>query len=116
MGVILPKADRAKLAKVLTLLGSDKAGERDAAALAAHRMLQQRGVTWADVMNPPAVEKALPELGAWRKTCAELMKRSESLRPWERGFIQDLPKFHRLSVKQRYVLKEISERVLGNAA
>ncbi len=39
------RAARTKLAKVLPLLGSDNAGERDAAALAASRILAKAGLS-----------------------------------------------------------------------
>jgi hypothetical protein len=109
----LPVATRGRLAKLLGLLGSDHAGERDAAATAAHRLVVQSGLTWRQVIEPPAIEKRLPELGTWRATVAECLARPGSLRPWEVGFLRDLPQFRRLSTKQRYVLKEIADRVLG---
>lgn len=111
----LSAADCGKLAKILGLLGSDRPGERDAAALAAHRFVQQRGIAWRDVLNSPRVEHKLPELGSWRGTCRACLARPDLLRRWERGFLEDLPKFRRLSVKQRYVLREIADRVLERA-
>ena len=39
---------------VLGLLGSDHAGERDAAGLASHRMIRQRGLTWQSPHTLPA--------------------------------------------------------------
>ena len=111
-----PAVFRKKLAKVLALLASDQAGERDAAGQAASRMVSQAGLTWQQVMNPPAIEKALPELGVWRKTVAELLQHRGSLRTWEIGFLTDLPGFRRVSTKQRYVLKEIASRVLQRGA
>lgn len=112
MTTMPPEALRTKLAKLLGMLGSDHAGERDAAALAAHRLVQQAGVTWQQVMKPPPVEKRLPELGTWRQTVRACLECPDALRPWELGFLRDLPKFPRLSVKQRYVLKAIADRVL----
>jgi hypothetical protein len=112
----LAKTDRAKLAKVLALLGSDREGEALAAARAAARLVKLRGISWRDVVEPPAIEKALPELGTWRQTVAQCLERRGSLKPWELGFLRDLPGFRRLSTKQRYVLKEIADRVLGRAA
>ncbi len=112
----LSPTDRTKLAKLLVLLGSSHAGERDAAALAANRFVQAHGLTWPQVLKPPAIEKALPELGTWRQTAARCLDRPGNLRPWEIGFLRDLPKFRRLSVKQRYVLKEIADRVLDGRA
>ena len=115
MSVALPADARSKLAKLLALLGSDKAGERDAAGLAAHRLVQRHGLTWPQILRPPPVEKQLPELGTWRQTVAKLLQHPHALRPWEIGFLRDLPGFRRLSVKQRYCLKKIAERVLGGS-
>ncbi len=112
----LSSADRTKLAKLLGLLASNHAGERDAAALAACRFVQSRKLTWSDVVKPTAIEKKLPELGTWRQTVAQCLQRPGALRQWELGFLRDLPGFRRLSTKQRYVLKEIADRVLGEGA
>jgi predicted component of type VI protein secretion system len=108
----LPQTQRTKLAKLLAMLGSDHAGERDAAALAAHRLVTQAGITWRQVVTPPAIEKALPELGTWRTTVNECLAHRGALRAWEVKFLEDLPGFRRLSTKQRYCLKEIADRVL----
>jgi hypothetical protein len=104
-------ADRKRLCKLLGLLGSDHAGERDAAGLAAHAFVLKLGLTWQDALliQPPKRE---PLHSTWRTTCADLMKRPGDLRPWERKFIADLPAFPRISTKQRYVLGEIADRVL----
>ncbi len=112
----LAKADRTRLAKLLALLGSDHAGERDAAAVAAHRLVVQHGLTWRQVVEPAAIEKPLPELGTWHTTVKSLLEHPHKLRPWERSFLTDLPGFRRLTTKQRYVLKEIADRVLARAA
>jgi hypothetical protein len=104
---------RARMAKVLPLLGSDKQGERDAAALAAHRILVKAGMTWSEILAVRPIEHREPLMRRWRTTCAELQKRQGDLRPWERGFVADLPRFQRLSTKQRYCLSEIAQRVLG---
>jgi len=112
----LPQADRTKLVKLLALLGSDHPGERDAAGLAAHRLLQKRGLSWEDALTPQPAERRLPEHTTWRATCARLMENPRALRPWERTFVADLPNFPRISVKQRYVLNEIAQRVLGDRA
>jgi len=108
----LAPADRERLTKLLGLLGSDHAGERDAAGLAAMRLLRQRGIVWPDLLLPAPTHRE-PHFGIWRTTCAELAARPGDLRPWERGFVADLPKFPRISTKQRYVLNEIAKRILG---
>lgn len=45
--------DRVKLDRILGMLGSAHAGERAAAALAAHRLLTKAGVTWWDLIGAP---------------------------------------------------------------
>jgi hypothetical protein len=112
MSCLVPN-DRDRLAKLLGLLGSDHAGERDAAALAAHRFLQQRGMTWRDAIEPAAIGMSLPETGAWRNTVARCLECVGSLRPWECTFLRGLPAFPRLSVKQSRILREIANRVLS---
>lgn len=57
MGGIAPSltaAERTRLISILGLLSSSFEGERDAAALAATKFLRDRGVTWDDVIPPPA--------------------------------------------------------------
>ena len=108
---------RGKLAKLLGMLGSDHAGERDNAAVAAHRLIRQHNLTWDAVVAPPRpATKRLPELGTWRATVAACLERRGSLRPWEAGFLRDLPRFQRLSTKQRYIVREIADRVLDRGA
>lgn len=109
-------ADRTKLAKLLGMLNSARVGERDAAALAANRFLRDRNLTWPQMLEPVLIKKTLPELGTWRVTVSRCLARSGSLRPWEISFLRDLPGFQRLSTKQRYVLKEIADRVLDRRA
>jgi len=108
----LPAASRSKLAKLLGMLGSDHGGERDAAALAAVRLVKAAGLTWAQILATAPVKRE-PLFSTWRATCAELAKRPGDLRAWERKFIADLPAFPRISSKQRYILAEISDRVLA---
>jgi hypothetical protein len=86
---------------------------RGAAGLAAHRMVQQHGLGWRDVVEPPAIEKALPQLGIWRQTVARCLESPRALGPREICFARDLPEFRRLSTIQRYVLEEIASRVLA---
>ena len=85
--------------------------ERDAAMAGALRILKARNLDWDELIaHPPHRE---PLIGTWRTTCAELASQPDNLRPWERQFVADLPKFRRLSAKQRYILNTISERVFG---
>ncbi len=105
--------DVAKLAKILGMLGSDHDGERAAAALKADHFVKQAGLTWEAIVSPNRAPKPHrpPEFGTWRKTCRECLARDKDLRQWERGFLRDLPKFQRISTKQRYCLNEIAIRL-----
>jgi len=111
----LTGADALRLSKLLGMLGSDHAGERDAAGLAAHQLIQKRGLTWRDALVREAPKRE-PLYSTWRTACADLLQRSGDLRPWERKFVADLPAFKRISTKQRYVLFEIVDRVLKREA
>lgn len=46
----MQSSDTAKLARVLGLLGSEHAGERAAAALAAHRLVKRLGLSWQEIL------------------------------------------------------------------
>lgn len=114
MSAALPKAERLKLAKLLSLaLGTEFAGEREAASVAARRLLDHHGISWADALGAEPLERELPQIGIWRQTVAELLTYPSQLRPWEKTFLTDVTKFQRLSTKQRYCLQNIAERVLG---
>jgi len=110
---LLPEKDRQALEKILALLASDKHGERDAAVGAATRLLDRHGMRWPDLLTLPLPPKREPVVSTWRTTCAELAKRPGSLRPWERPFVHDLPAYQRISTNQRFILNEISARILG---
>jgi len=49
----LKEGDRTKLIRILGMLGSDHPGERAAAALAAHRLVQSKRTNWYDLLKPP---------------------------------------------------------------
>ena len=107
---------RTDLSKILGLLDSDFEGERDSAIRAATRLLSRHGIKWCEVLSLPPPVKHEPHFGTWRVTCQRSAQRPGALRPWERRFVADLPGFHRISTKQRYVLSEIAVRVLGDVA
>jgi hypothetical protein len=110
----LNTAARARLVKSLALLSSPVDGEKLAAASAACRIIAAAGLTWADLIRSAEVRRE-PLHTTWRATCAELAKRPGDLRAWERKFVIDLPNFPRISTKQRYILNEIADRVLGGS-
>ena len=47
----MKEGDRLKLIRILGMLGSDHAGERAAAALAAHRQVKAMRTTWGDLFR-----------------------------------------------------------------
>jgi hypothetical protein len=51
------KQVRLRLAKILGMLGSAHAGERDAAFLAAERILKEAGMTWYDAFDIPLKDR-----------------------------------------------------------
>jgi hypothetical protein len=130
--VALSPDQRQKLAKLLGMLGSSHSGERDAAGLAAHRMVSGAGMTWFDVLTPqvehhrrkpePEPERDDPEpdwppprptnaYASWRRTVASLLSRTELLTAWEVGFLHSINERYSLSERQFEVLEDIVERV-----
>jgi hypothetical protein len=78
----LTHSDRERLIKLLGMLGSSFAGERDAAGLAAVRFLRERKLDWADVVLPnvSAPRAFCTEAEAEIETCIRALDR---LTPWE---------------------------------
>jgi hypothetical protein len=108
----LADADRRRLTQMLGLLGSDHAGERDAAGLAAHRMLRQRGLTWHDVLHErPADHGTDPLRSDWRAMAAACMRFPHLLDMWEWRFLSGLHRFPRLSTKQAAILVRLVTRL-----
>ena len=111
-------ADRSKLAAVRGLLGSPHQGERDAAALAADRLVRGRGLDWADVLggaeasrqrdtSPPSYGPVPDHLGNLA-TCGQ---RLDLLTTWEREFIAGLAQRRTVSHRQREILADLAARV-----
>lgn len=112
----LGAGDRARLSATLALAAADGGAvdtERLAALMAAERILARHGLHLRDLPSLPPEPYHESQRGIWRETCRRLAERPERLRQWERGFVSDLPRFGRLSTKQRYALAEIARRVLG---
>lgn len=112
----IPPGERAKLSALLARAESGQGNfeaERLAALAAVERLLRQRDLRLRDLAALAPEPHREPLQGSWRTVCAALAERQGSLRPWERGFVADLSRFLRLSSKQRYILNEIADRVLG---
>jgi hypothetical protein len=104
--------DRQKLGKILGLLGSHHAGERDAAARMAHAMVREARTTWAAVLKqPPAL---LPVSARYEGIESEddailyALARRDRLTAWEAAFTRSLAgQSYSLSPKQRAVLDRL---------
>ena len=88
----LAAADRSKLAAVLALLGSPHAGERDAAALAADRLVRGRGLVWQDVLGgghapSPAAGPDSWATTDWQADLSLCLTNIRSLSAWEENFV-----------------------------
>ena len=108
--------DRTKLARVLAMLGSNHAGERDAAGLAADRMMRNAGLSWDDLLRPvmPAAQQ--------RRQCYQpdgfgvtgnirlCLQNLGHLTAWERDFIYSVEARPRLSERQAHMLRKIADR------
>lgn len=106
--------DRDRLVKLLGLLGSDHAGERDAAANAASRFLRARKLMWRDVIAPPP-SLPPPRLYAerldWRGVARACAMRDCELSDWESGFVRNVIGLAHPSPKQEIVLLRIARRL-----
>ena len=110
----LTRPDAVRLAKLLGMFGSDHQGERDAAALAAHRFIRSLNVQWIDILDPPTPDRSSTSgVVSWRDCVTECLRHANQLTNWERGFLGGLPSFERLSPKQANILNKIADRVLN---
>lgn len=118
----LPPADRVRLAKVLGMLGSPHPGERDAAALAADRLVRQAGASWSDVLGggarpgpdagraPDPVQPYPPRAGHVADL-ATIAWRPDLLTPWESQFVAGVAQGRTVSPRQRDILAKLAARV-----
>lgn len=110
--------DRAKLARVLGMLGSAHDGEIVAAARQAERLRVDAGLTWPEILVP----RLPPPLhGENVRTVTEavdfVIKHEVLLTDWERGFVRDLRRLkYPLSTRQLEVLECLVEKVQRAAA
>src|SRR4051812_20664383 len=86
-------------------------GEALNAARLADKLVRKRGTTRSDVLSPAPNDRQLSECKApWRTTREEILARPGDLGHWERGFLQSLSDFPRLSIKQGRILNEINPK------
>ena len=125
MGAVLTAADRERLAKILSLLSSDRAGEVVAAGAAATRLIRERGVGWADIIAPAPVaprptwssagqsRSSWTTPSAWRDTARYCLCYPQMLTDWEATFLDGLLSRPSLSAKQVAILDGIAAKVTG---
>ena len=104
---------RDKLIRILGLLGSDQAGERDAAALAATRLMLKNSLAWHDIIvsSQPAI-RVPPRIMPWRTTARACLGQVRRLTPWEHRFLTDLCARNQVpSPRQLELLAEIATKV-----
>jgi hypothetical protein len=99
-------AARAKLVRLLNMLGSDNAGERDNTARMVGRMVQQCGLDWEDIIAGDArTRKPQPQQSAtWKpppelrphewEIAAKQLLRSPFASEWELRFCGDILAFY----------------------
>ena len=117
MTLALAPGDRRRLAGVLARLASNHAGERDAAALLASRIVRDRDLTWLDVLQVdlpvPAQEPTPPCRGTDLALCLHHLSRLSS---WEREFVQSVARVLRRTPGQSRKLSEIADALRKNGA
>ena len=124
----LPEKARADLGKILGLLESTHAGERDAAVCAATRLLERHGLRWCEVLSAASVT-VIPQAGPrwqepprrdptdpfhgqnWLALAARCCQFTRYLDQWQVEFLRGLGRFPRLSPKQATKLNAIVTRL-----
>ena len=111
----LAASDRERLARLLGMLGSDHAGERDNAARAAHRLVQQHGITWFDVIIAPvnlrlSTDDPLARFAGCAEACTFALTRAPMLTQWEFDFLRNVARCSKLSRKQLDTLRRLVAR------
>jgi hypothetical protein len=101
--------DRARLAKLLGMVGSAHDGEALNAARLADQLVRARALQWADVLSAPANGTAI---GSWRDVAETCVSYGAGvLSPWEISFCRSLLSFPRISDKQRRILRLAFEKL-----
>ena len=111
--IILHPPQRDRLVKLCGLLGSDHAGERDAAAVLASRLLREANLTWADVILPAVgLDRAAPPTAGGHAAAVRwVLARQAMLNRWERSFILGVQDRPTLSPRQAETLAGIIDRL-----
>jgi hypothetical protein len=109
---VLADVDRDRLAKLLGMLGSSHVGEVANAGRLADKLVRGAGLTWPDIITPALLPPNTDPIGGdWRQTAATCNRYLHLLNRWEADFLAGLPRFPRLSSKQRSILLKIAVRL-----
>jgi hypothetical protein len=104
--------DRAKLAAVLGMLGSDHSGEILAAARQVERLRREAKLTWHDILRPvpePRREREVESLDDALDLCEAF---GDLLTDWEQRFISTLRRQRTpISPKQIAIIEQIVDKV-----
>ena len=118
----LTPAERRRLVGALGLLASNLSGERDAAALAATRIVQAKRLCWDDLIGgavvpppQPSHSRSSSRPNSDLEFCGRHIAR---LNAWEAGFVISLAQQHRLltpmqTLKLREIAAELRSRGLS---
>ena len=101
--------DRARLARVLGMLGSAHDGEALAAARQAERLRADAGLTWADIVIPrlPAPARARP-VNSVADAISFVLQHDDILSAWEADFIRSVAaQKNALSPKQIAIVERL---------
>jgi hypothetical protein len=100
---------RKRLALICGMFGSHHVGERASAALKAHEIVRELGVTWEQILVFPEGKAEIAEV---RRIARQLLKHPELFNEFELGFLNSLKRYTRsLSPKQRDLLALLVERL-----
>jgi hypothetical protein len=93
--------------------GSDFDNEKLVSLGMARRLLVQRNLSWADVLNAepaPVVQPQPPR--TWRDVATEIITNAAHLiSSWEEGFLQTIiTRTRRMSPKQEAVLRQLADK------
>lgn len=113
--------DRRRLAGVLARLSSDHAGEREAAALLASRIVRDRDMTWLDVLQAGSPTQkagaANPHHNAASGSDLALsLRHLGQLNGWEQQFVRSMATVMRRTPGQARKLAEIADALRKNGA
>lgn len=111
--VLSPDAAK-RLVRILGMLGSTHEGERSAAGLQAHRIIDGAGLTWetalAPLLGPPQADRGYEpsdDFVGHSDLVIFCIANSDTLSEWEISFLNSVLSFKRLTPKQRAVLDRI---------